>query len=225
MKNKNILIIAPHADDETLGCGGYLLKAIAAGAQVTWAIVTSMTKEGGYTEEQIKNRAKLIERVSAAYGFAHTIQMGFAAGRVDKVETSQLVGEIKKAIAVAKADTLMIPYEHDIHSDHRVIAHAAVSASKWFREPSVTQILMYETPSETDLNILPSALNFKPNLFANISSCMAKKMEILQLYQEELGEFPFPRSKTYCEALAHIRGGQSGFKAAESFMMIKELQP
>ena len=43
---QKILIFAPHEDDETLGCGGYIQKAVAAGAQVKVVLVTN----GDYPE-------------------------------------------------------------------------------------------------------------------------------------------------------------------------------
>ena len=44
---KKILVVAPHADDETLGCGGTLLKHCNQGDEIYWLIVTDMSLESG----------------------------------------------------------------------------------------------------------------------------------------------------------------------------------
>ena len=41
---KKVIIISPHPDDETIGCGGTLLKHISNGDQVSWIIVTDIIK-------------------------------------------------------------------------------------------------------------------------------------------------------------------------------------
>jgi LmbE family N-acetylglucosaminyl deacetylase len=36
------LIVAPHPDDELLGCGGILLKRVAEGKTVGWVLMTAI---------------------------------------------------------------------------------------------------------------------------------------------------------------------------------------
>ena len=76
-----------------------------------------------------------------------------------------------------------------------------------------------EVLSETDFG---SEINkFIPNYFVDISDYMSTKLEILEIYKEELGKHPFPRSLEGIEALAKIRGISAGKKYAEAFNMIK----
>jgi len=79
---------------------------------------------------------------------------------------------------------------------------------------------MYETPSETEFNFIEKGFN--PNVFINVSKYIDKKIEIMKLYESEMGEFPFPRSEETIRALATFRGSQSGFQAAEAFQLIFE---
>ncbi len=45
------LVITPHPDDETLGCGGTLLRRKAEGGSLAWLMVTAMTEQGGWPAE------------------------------------------------------------------------------------------------------------------------------------------------------------------------------
>ena len=53
---KKTLIIAPHPDDETLGCGGTILRRKNEGAEVAWLIVTSISEEGGWSSDRVLSR-------------------------------------------------------------------------------------------------------------------------------------------------------------------------
>ena len=68
--NKSVLIVAPHADDETLGCGGTVLRLVEEGYQVHWLLVTGMSEESGFSQEQIKKRNEEIHSVFHEYQFS-----------------------------------------------------------------------------------------------------------------------------------------------------------
>ena len=53
MKNK-ILVVAVHPDDETLGCGGTLLKHKATGDKIHWLICTTLNKNNSYNKKREK---------------------------------------------------------------------------------------------------------------------------------------------------------------------------
>ena len=66
---KTCLFIAPHPDDETLGCGGTILKLKAKGASVHWLIVTTIEGVSGFPQGRVPVRTQEIEFVGEAYGF------------------------------------------------------------------------------------------------------------------------------------------------------------
>ena len=55
-KGGPILVVAPHPDDETLGAGGLLLRAAAAGREIHWLIVTAMRAEDGWPADKMARR-------------------------------------------------------------------------------------------------------------------------------------------------------------------------
>jgi len=80
---------------------------------------------------------------------------------------------------------------------------------------------MYECISETEFAPQLHEKVFIPNYFVDISDFFKKKLKIMQVYESELGEHPFPRSLRNIEALATFRGASVGVEYAESFQIIK----
>ncbi|MBT5399319.1 PIG-L family deacetylase, partial [bacterium] len=66
--------------------------------------------------------------------------------------------------------------------------------------------------------------SFVPNVFIDISNYMDKKIEIMKVYESEIGEHPFPRSERNIRALGTLRGATCGCDYAESFVLLKEIQ-
>lgn len=218
--SKNVVILTPHPDDETLGCGGTLLRHVNQGDKVFWLIVTTMGDT--FPQDKKIKRAQEIKNVAINYQFEKTFELGFEAATLDQVPDGELIGEISKVFQEILPNIIYVPYPSDIHSDHKAVFDGTMACSKWFRYPSVEKVLAYETLSETDFIMNPDANGFRPNVFVNIESFLDKKIEIMKVYESEISEFPFPRSVKAIQSLAYIRGAASGFEAAEAFMILKE---
>ena len=218
----SVVVIAPHADDETLGCGGTLLRHAANGDSINWILVTSMNSDR-FSKARIVARRAEIDNVRQAYGFSSVNELGFPTAQLDTIATSDLVERIGKAILDVEPEIVYLPFPGDIHTDHRAVFVAATATTKWFRCPSVKKVLVCEIPSETDFCISPEVGVFRPNHYVDISLWVDKKIEILSKYEEEILGHPFPRSIAGVRALALLRGAQSGCQAAEAFMLIKEV--
>ena len=216
------LIVAPHPDDELLGCGGTLLRRVAEGGTVAWLLMTAITEGAGWSVERIQQRAAEIDRVRKGLQVAphHLYALGFPTAELDRIPMSILVGKISEVFADFQPDEVLLPYPGDVHSDHRVTFEAASACTKWFRYPSVKRVLAYETPSETDFGIDPRDSGFKPNVFVDIGGQFEQKIELMKIYESEISEFPFPRSEKTLRALAQLRGSQAGFEAAEAFSLL-----
>jgi LmbE family N-acetylglucosaminyl deacetylase len=166
---QKILVVAVHPDDETLGCGGTLLRLRDEGAEIHWMIVTSMTTECGFSLDAIARREQEIETVAKMYGFASVNRLGFPATRLDEIPMSKLVASISKVFQSILPNQIYLPFQHDVHSDHQYAFSAAYSCTKVFRNPSVRKVMMIETLSETDF-AQSAGGGFVPNLFIDISN-------------------------------------------------------
>jgi len=183
-KTNTVLVVAPHPDDETLGCGGSLLRLAEDGATLIWLIVTGMDGNPVYTAAQRQTRAKTIKQISAAYPFAKTIEPGLPTAQLDTLPVDELVATLGKIINDVQPHYLLLPHAGDVHSDHRVVFDACAACSKWFRYPSIKRVMSYETLSETDFALPGSGRPaFQPNYFINISDQLTRKLEIMSLYE------------------------------------------
>ena len=217
-----VLVIAPHPDDETLGCGGTLLKHVAAGDSVSWVIVTK-AYEPRWPKDVIERRERQIEQVSAAYGFANRFRLTFPAARLDTVPLEDLLAAINEIVTKVKPDWIYTVHAGDIHSDHRVVFDATMSAVKSFNS-SVSRLLSYETISSTDAAPPAPSTVFLPNVYCDITPYLERKLEIMSLYEGEVHPYPLPRALESIRALARFRGATVATEYAEAFMLLRELR-
>ena len=220
---KNILVIAPHPDDETLGCGGTLLRHIDEGNKVYWLLGTTIKEGQGFSSDRVNSRQKEIKKVSEMYGFAGYKQLDFNTTELDQVPRNILVQQISEYVNEVKPNTIYLPYRNDVHSDHAQIFDASVACTKSFRYPFVRKVCVYETLSETEFGMRTDDSGFKPNMWVDISNYLERKIEIMKIFESELRNHPFPRSVENIIGLAKLRGSTANTDAAECFVILKEI--
>ncbi len=220
---KKVLVVAVHPDDETLGCGGTLLKHKAAGDKIYWCIVTSIPKDCDCNCIRAEDRELEIEKVTNLYRFDKVIRFNFPTTHLDEIARGLLISSFAKVVVELEPDVIYLPFKNDIHSDHKIAFEAAYSCTKSFRYSSVRRILMMETLSETDFAPALPSESFAPNYFVDISDFLETKLLILKEYMGEMAEHPFPRSEKNIRSLATLRGATVNCNAAESFMLLKEV--
>jgi N-acetylglucosamine malate deacetylase 1 len=215
------LVIAPHPDDEILGCGGTLLRRKAEGGALGWLIVTGISTEAGWPAERVAQRDREIEQVAAALACDEVFNLRLPTARLDALPMSDVVAQFSTVFKQFQPDEVLLPHRGDVHTDHRVVFDVGAACCKWFRYPSVRRVLAYETVSETEFG-LESGAAFQPNYFVDIGDYLERKLQIMQIYASELGAFPFPRSVETLRALATVRGSAAGYNAAEAFHLVRE---
>lgn len=216
-----IVVISPHADDETLGAGGLLLKNAAAGGESCWINVTNAKTEYGYSKEDETKGINETNKVAEYYGITEFYDLALEPAGLHRIDDSKLITTFSERINAFEPDTIVLPYPRDIHGDHRIVFNAAYSCTKTFRYPFLKRVLLMEIISETDNAV--SDYGFVPNFFANIDDYLEKKIDIMRIYKNELGEVPFPRNEDAIRGLASYRGAACCCKYAEAFRCIKEI--
>ena len=137
-----VLVIAPHPDDELLGCGGTLLRYASEGVSVGWLIITGMKESYGWDRERIIERSGEIKEVQNALGIQakHLYQLDLPPAKLDSLPLSSMVEKISKVFSDFEPDEIFLPHPGDVHSDHRVCFDAAMACTKWFRYPFIKKI-------------------------------------------------------------------------------------
>ena len=157
------------------------------------------------------------------YSFTSTVELSLPPAKLDTLPFEEIIEPVSTIINKIQPNVVYTAYRNDAHTDHKIVFDAVMAATKSFRFPFVKRVLAYETISETDFGCKPEDGGFRPNVFINITEYLTKKLDILNTFKSEMGEFPFPRSPEAVEALAKVRGVQCGALAAEAFMLIKEI--
>jgi LmbE family N-acetylglucosaminyl deacetylase len=211
--------VSPHVDDETLGAGGTILKYTDAGWNTYWLNVTSMKEEYGFFAEIVSKREKEIQKVNKLFRFDDFFNLSLKPANLDLYHTSDLIVKFSSVISEVKPSVIILPFQYDVHSDHRVVFEAIYSCTKSFRYPYIKKILCMEILSETDF--ASSDNGFVPNYFVDITKYVDKKINIMQVYKGEIAKPPFPRSVENIKALARVRGSSCGCEFAEGFRLLK----
>jgi LmbE family N-acetylglucosaminyl deacetylase len=217
-----ILAVSVHPDDETLGCGGTLLKHNEKGDKIFWLILTRANDKVTSIPNIVNLQKQYVNKVAATYNFEDFKQLSFLTTELDRYPLGEIIREISNYIDQIEPSVIYFNHCNDVHSDHRVAFDAIYSCTKSFRYPFITKILMYETLSETEFAPALPCASFIPNVYVDITDYLDQKIEIMKLYETELMEEPYPRSISSIEALARFRGSRAGVKYAEAFMLLYE---
>jgi LmbE family N-acetylglucosaminyl deacetylase len=218
-----VLVIAVHPDDETLGCGGALLRHVTCEDEVHWLLVTSAS-EPDFSAEVVSKQIQQVEAVKLAYPFRALHWLKLPSTRLERLPLLNVVIAVRNVVADFRPEVVYAPNRSDVHSDHRVVFSAVQAVLKSFYMSSlgVKRALMCETISETEAAPALPENAFFPNVFVDISPFMERKLEIMNLYQTELQPEPMPRSLSAIRAQARFRGATIGVEYAESFMLMRE---
>lgn len=219
----NILVIAPHPDDEIIGVGGTIAKKVSEGHNVYVCIVTKgcepLFKQ--MFVEQGRSEAKKADKL---LGVKETIFLDFPAVMLEKVPRYKLNEAIAQVIQELQPEEVYIPHRGDMQIDHQMVVDAAMVGLRPKYNYVVKRIYAYETLSETGWNI-PNVVNeFIPTVYEDITETMEDKITAMKFFESQLAEFPNARSIEAIEALAKFRGATVNVKNAEAFSLIREIK-
>lgn len=219
----NVLVIAPHADDEVLGVGATIVKHIKMNNNVTVCIATRGVQPLFDDElmEKLRNETIAAHKL---LGIKKTIFLEFPSVILAQIPQYEINEKISNVIQEVKPDVVYIPHFGDMQKDHKIIAEAAMVAVRPKYKHRIKEVYAYETLSETEWNNPHSSNVFMPNVYNDISECLYEKLGAMKCYQTQISDFPNPRSLKAIEALAKYRGSTVNVKAAEAFMLIRGIQ-
>lgn len=218
-----VLVIAPHPDDEVLGCGGTIKKYTSMGDQVYLCIATKAYTPD-WTEEFIANRKEEIESAVKTLGINKLFLLDFPTVKLDTISQKEINDSISKVVQEVKPEVVFIPFGGDINKDHKIIFEASLVALRPNLESSVKKVYCYEVLSETEWAKPAQKIEdvFMPNYYEDVFDYLEDKIKAMECYKSEVRDYPHPRSLEGIKILAQKRGLESGLKLSEAFMLIRE---
>lgn len=219
----SVACIAAHPDDEVLFAGGSLARHAAAGHKVATLILgaglDARGAAGGAAHAALRAAAA---RAAERLGVPAPRLLDFPDNRFDTVPLLDLARAVEAFIGETAPAVVYTHHRGDLNVDHRRVHDAVLTACRPLPGVPVRRILCGETPSSTEWQA-PGVLPFRPNVFHDIGASLAAKVAALEAYAGEIRAFPHPRSSAGLTALAELRGAQSGFAAAEAFVLVRSV--
>lgn len=217
-----VLVVAPHPDDEVLGCGGTMARLAAEGHAVH-VLVATRGQPPAFPEEGVAQVRAEMKKAHALLDIAETHELELPAAALDTVPAAQVNAEIGDIVQAVSPDTLFLPYHGDIHGDHAIVFQAAMVAARPRHNRAPARILCYETLSETNWYAPPITPPFVPNVFIDIVETLERKLDAFKCFESQVRPFPEERSVEALEALARSRGATVHLRAAEAFANVRQI--
>jgi N-acetylglucosamine malate deacetylase 1 len=224
---RRVAAIVAHADDEVLGCGGTLRRHALAGDDVSVIILAdgeSSRDAGSPADAAVAQREAAARRAADALGVRHVTIHRLPDNRLDTLALLDIVKVVETHIDEIAPEIIYTHHGGDLNIDHRRVHQAVVTACRPQPGFGVDTLLFFEVASSTEWQTPGSAPAFLPNWFVDVSSTLDAKLKALEAYDDEMREWPHPRSYQAVKHLAHWRGATVGCDAAEAFVLGRRLE-
>lgn len=222
---ERVLCIAAHPDDEVLFCGGAMAKHARAGDDVAVFIVAEGATSRGAGAVETEALRDAARHAAKALGVGNVSFGGLADQRLDEMALLDVTQLIEGVVEAFKPTVIYTHHGGDLNLDHRIVHQAVMTAARPVPGGSVREIYAGETPSSTEWSTPSTTVPFVPTRFVDIAETLDAKKAALGAYESEMRPFPHARSIAACEALARLRGSQSGAAAAEAFITLRRIKP
>ena len=220
---EKVLVIAPHPDDEVIGVGGTIIKHVESGAEV-YVCFVCRGKEPLFRDSEVELcRTETIE-CHKILGVKERFYLDFPSVLLEKEDLYKINDALSFVINKVQPNVVYIPHIGDMQKDHQIVAECAMVALRPKYSHRVMHIYSYETLSETGWNTPNVSNAFIPNVYVDISNQNSKKLKAIKCYKSQISDFPNSRSVEAIESLSKYRGALIHVRAAECFMLIREIR-
>ncbi len=207
-----ILVLAPHMDDEVIGCGGTVRKCVLAGKVVAVAYMTDgrlgdsrLSGTSGEERRELEREAVRVRKEEArrACGILGVGNISFLDVEDGKLRSTPEIREkLLDILTSVRPDAVFCPFPAEDHPDHRATTAILLDATK---NASVSfECYCYEvwTP-------------LFPNCLVDISGVMECKRRALGACESQLNEINYLRVMEALSAYRAMRLSRNGY--AEAF--------
>lgn len=149
LKVANVLVLAPHPDDDSFGCGGTIKKMANSGAKITVAYFcdggggikeTRDKTQDTNNKELVETRKKEAKATASILGISEQVFFGYKDGELSKGKA--VLKALADLIKRVKPDIIFVPSFIDNHPDHKAVNDILVNFLE--KNESVFEIWAYE---------------------------------------------------------------------------------
>ena len=219
-KDEKLLVIAPHSDDEVLGCGGLISKIKNDGGKV-YVLIFNLGFEKNDTKDSQEKRKKEVYDAMDALNVDdfHLVHDQPDNNRdLDAKPLHSLIEIIESTSSVSlekiSPTIVAIPTIFSHHQDHVHLHHACIAALRPISTPVSNIVLSYEAPEHSRWS---ASGIFEPNLFVEIDDVIDKKIEAFLKYKSQIR--PGGRDTDSIRNQAKYRGQEVGKNLCEAFFV------
>ena len=216
--NEKLLVIAPHSDDEILGCGGIISKVKKEGGKVYVLIFNLGFEKDDTKESQEKRKNEVQEAMNVLkvdnYHLVHDQPDNNRDLDAEPLHSLIEVIESTSNVSLEKiAPTMVaIPTIFSHHQDHVHVHHACIAALRPINTPISNIVLSYEAPEHSRWS---ASGVFEPNLFVEIDDVIENKIIAFNKYRSQIR--PGSRDDDSIRNQAKYRGQEVGKNLCEAF--------
>lgn len=164
---KRITVIAPHPDDEMMGPGGTLIRAIANGRRVDVIFLS----DGEPDRVKAALRREEAARVASRIGFSAKF-LGLPANRLSPTPSS--IKALTDALLEVQPQVLMLPFILDDNDDHRAASLLLAAAAERVHFLGAPEVWAYQVYSALPANVL-----------VPLGEYAAKKADAISMYESQ----------------------------------------
>ncbi len=229
LRNKRLLIVVAHPDDELLGLGATMHLLIEKFGTKTHVVILgegltsrSTNRNPKIWEEGLKLLRNQIISAQKTIGY-HTISINdFPDNRFDSIPLLDIIKVIEKEKAEFNPDVIFTHHGGDVNIDHQRTFEAVVTSCRPLVAERVKTIISFETPSGTEWRASTDPKHFIPNLFFEIrEEDLSAKIKAMECYDFEKRPYPHPRSPEALKILSQRWGISIGCEFAEAFCLVR----
>ena len=224
-KNQTLLIVAPHPDDEVLGCGGLIRRIKNEGGKV-YVLFMTVGDTDDYRKEGMSTGSERMQEIEdvAKYLAYDNYRIAFSGNqyhlRLDTMPQLELMKELEKgplSLNKIKPTIVATPFFSDYNQDHRAATMSMFASGRPAPtdvKPLQNVVLGYESVPTASWWDKGGGMNFYLHL---TEEELAAKIQALTLYKSQVRTGNHPRSLESVKKLAQFRGIEAGNGAAEAF--------
>jgi LmbE family N-acetylglucosaminyl deacetylase len=232
-KDKKLLVIAAHPDDEILGCGatvrlkvnqGWSARLVLMTGGVTGRLVGDEMESAAVKAEQAK-LSHQVQQAAEAVGFHEVFNLNFPDNRMDTVSRMDISHELIPHIQSYRPDLIFTHHPGDYNWDHTSTFDAVMIAARANPpDHSPSEICTFEVLSSTERAWQNGSRTFLPNYYVDVARTIDQKKLAMTYYENEYRPYPHPSSIEGLEYLARHRGNEVGIEYAEAFHIIRRVE-